>query len=320
MTLVFTLNDHVCYCQVECNLPNDVAHLRVIGVGERLLANVYKSSYNDHSAGAGGTCQAIRIVRFLEVFAEMENVKMDVKMDVKVDRPRLGLGYVRVSKQEGEKRKASLDAQQEAIRKYCEYNEIELVEIFEDAGISAESSLKKRSAGSKLCKALDSGVADNVIVTRPDRAFRNLVECLTVVEEWNNRGVRLHLIHFGGAALDTGAANGKMILSILAAIAQWEREIMGERIRETFAHKRSLGEHIGGKPPYGFRIEKGNKFFVPVEQEQAVIQDIRRLRYADGLSLRKIVGHLNKKGVPSRGKSWHLTTVSRILSREKDGD
>ena len=72
----------------------------------------------------------------------------------------------------------------------------------------------------------------------------------------------------------------------------------------------------GRAPPYGFAFGAGGKTLEPEPREQAALGVIRRLR-ATGFSVREIRARLEEWGVPPRGSRWHLTTLQRILRRQR---
>jgi DNA invertase Pin-like site-specific DNA recombinase len=114
-------------------------------------------------------------------------------------------------------------------------------------------------------------------------------------------------------SLDTGSAAGRLVITIMAAVSQWEREAIGERTRDVMRHKRSNGERVGNIA-YGFRLAADGKQLEPDAQEQAVISAIRELRERR-CTLRGIAAQLNARGLRTRRASaWRLEHVARILS------
>jgi DNA invertase Pin-like site-specific DNA recombinase len=102
------------------------------------------------------------------------------------------------------------------------------------------------------------------------------------------------------------------VVSVLGAVAQWEREAIGERTAAALAAKAARGELVGAAP-IGTRADDAGRLVVD-ELEAAAVATIRELRAA-GLSIRAIVDELEARGVASRGGRWHATTVARVLAR-----
>ena len=86
------------------------------------------------------------------------------------------------------------------------------------------------------------------MVTRPDRLARSTGELLAIEAELARRGVDLIILSMGGEKLDTRKPTSKLMLTILAGVATWEREIMLERQREGIARAKQAGKYRGRKP------------------------------------------------------------------------
>jgi DNA invertase Pin-like site-specific DNA recombinase len=145
---------------------------------------------------------------------------------------------------------------------------------------------------------------DVVVSPKLDRVFRSALDALTMIEELRRRGVALHLLDLGGDV----AANGmsKLVLTILAAVAEAERDRIRERIAEVKRDQRGRGQYLGGKVPYGFTVGEGG-VLVPVEAEQAAIARARALRAA-GWTLRNIHAALREEGA-----SLSLGALHRVV-------
>jgi DNA invertase Pin-like site-specific DNA recombinase len=107
------------------------------------------------------------------------------------------------------------------------------------------SSVAKRPGLEALLAGLTAG--DVLIVTKPDRLARSTAQMLAIVEDLTSRGVGLILLSMGGERLDTRNPTSKLILTIMAGIAAWEREIMKERQKEGVAKARAAGKYKGRK-------------------------------------------------------------------------
>ena len=83
------------------------------------------------------------------------------------------------------------------------------------------------------------------MVTKPDRLARSTAELLAIEADLSRRGVGLVVLSMGGERLDTRNPTSKLMLTILAGVASWEREIMLERQREGIAKAKSAGKYKG---------------------------------------------------------------------------
>lgn len=223
------------------------------------------------------------------------------------------LGYVRVSTEEQAREGLSLDAQREQLAAYAQMRGLELVEILADEGISAGKPLHTRPAGARLLERLKAKEAEAVVAYKLDRLFRHTLDCLQVVESWHERDVALHLVDMGGQAIDTSSAMGRFFLTIMAGVAEMERNLTRERITLAMRYKVERGEFTG-VAPLGFRPDEEGKLLVADDAEQEVVARIRALRAA-GCSIRTIAAKLNEEGWPARGERWHKTSVERLLAR-----
>jgi len=86
---------------------------------------------------------------------------------------------------------------------------------------------------------VEAGQVKAVIVAKLDRLTRSVKDLCELLERFERRGVALVSV---AESLDTGSAAGRLVLNIMAAVSQWEREAIGERTRDAMRHKRSQGE------------------------------------------------------------------------------
>jgi len=89
---------------------------------------------------------------------------------------------------------------------------------------------------------------DVLMVTRPDRLARSVADLLGIVGKLDAKGAALHVMSMGGSTLDTGSPTGWMMLTMLGAVAEFERALMLERQREGIAKAKGEGRYKGRKP------------------------------------------------------------------------
>src|SRR3954454_2040672 len=90
--------------------------------------------------------------------------------------------------------------------------------------------------------------SDTLIVTKPDRLARSTTDLLKIVEDLDRRGVGLIMLSMGGQQIDTRSPTGKLMITMLAAIAEFERGLLLERQREGVAKAKADGKYKGRKP------------------------------------------------------------------------
>jgi DNA invertase Pin-like site-specific DNA recombinase len=105
------------------------------------------------------------------------------------------------------------------------------------------SSIAKRDRLAECLAFLREG--DVLMVTKPDRLARSTAELLAIEVDLSKRGVGLVVLSMGGERLDTRNPTSKLMLTILAGVATWEREIMLERQREGIAKAKADGKYKG---------------------------------------------------------------------------
>jgi site-specific DNA recombinase len=197
------------------------------------------------------------------------------------------VGYIRVSTDKQAERGISLEAQAEKIR--------------------AMALVQGRPGMAKLLAMVEGGTIKAVIVAKLDRLTRSVKDLCELLERFEKRGVALVSV---AESLDTGSAAGRLVLNIMAAVSQWEREAIGERTRDAMRHKRNQGERVGNIA-FGCRLAGDGQHLEQDPAEQAALSEIRRLR-GEGTTLRGIAAALNHREFRTRrGTAWRLESVAR---------
>ena len=220
------------------------------------------------------------------------------------------IGYVRVSTEDQAKEGVSLDNQKDKIETYCRLKDLTLVDIVQDAGLSAKNL--RRPGVQKVLRLSRKKEIDAVVVYKLDRIFRSTVDALETTRMFDKWGVSFHSIE---ETLDTQSAMGRFFFTLTAALAEMERRIIGERTKAALSHKRKKNEKTGGDIPYGYDLTAGG-ILVKNDDEQKAIRWMRRLN-KNRYSLRQICRELEKAGYKTkRGNDrWHPATVAGILGR-----
>lgn len=234
---------------------------------------------------------------------------------MEVKQPARLIGYVRVSTEEQSTNGVSLQAQTERVRAYVSLYGGTLIEIIEDAGVSAKTL--RRPGLARALALLDEGHADGLVVAKLDRLTRSVRDLGELLDRCFSDG-KADLLSVT-EQIDTRSAGGRLVLHVLTSVAQWEREAIGERTKAALSHLRSRGVQLGAVPYGSARVddldEDGRRVIKPVVDEIGIAEEISDLREG-GLSLRQIADHLTRTGRPTkRGRSWHASTVRSVLSR-----
>src|SRR5262249_44120528 len=222
------------------------------------------------------------------------------------------IGYVRVSTDKQADHGVSLEAQEAKIRAMATVQGAEIAELIVDGGESAKNL--KRPGMERVLALVDNRQIDAVIVAKLDRLTRSVKDLCALLELFEKRGVALVSV---AESLDTSSAAGRLVITIMAAVSQWEREAIGERTRDAMRHKKSNGERVGNIA-YGYRLAADGEHLELDPQEQAVLSTIRELR-AKRCTLRGIAAELNRRGLCTRrGSAWRLESVARTIGRNSE--
>ena len=151
----------------------------------------------------------------------------------------IAVGYVRVSTERQADQGVSLEAQEAKIRAMATVQGVTLTEVIVDGGESAKSL--KRPGLQRLLAMVETGKVQAVIVAKLDRMTRSVKDLCGLLELFEKRKVALVSV---AESLDTGSAAGRLVITIMGAVSQWEREAIGERTRDALQHKRSNGERV----------------------------------------------------------------------------
>lgn len=224
------------------------------------------------------------------------------------------VGYVRVSTEEQALHGVSLDAQEDRIRAYAVAAGLEMVAVIREEGVSAGKPLASRPGGQALLALTAGKKVQHVVALKLDRLFRDAADCLNQTRAWDKAGIALHFVDMGGQALNTGSAMGRMFLTMTAAFAELERNLIAERTKTALQHKKAQGCAYSGVTPFGFEAIAG--LLNPEPDEQNTLGIIRTM-HETGASLRAIAGRLNDIGVSTRrGGAWKHSTVQGILAQD----
>jgi len=219
------------------------------------------------------------------------------------------VAYLRVSTDKQADLGVSLDAQRAKVAAYAALYDLDLVDVAVDAGASAKSLDRPALAGA--LDRLARGEADALLVVKLDRLTRSVSDLGELVDRCTRQGWALLSV---SENIDTRTAAGRLVLNVLASVAQWEREAIGERTAAALAFKASQGEFCGGEAPYGWRLAADGVHLSPHPEEQAALALAGELRAA-GLSLAKVGERLAERGyLPRNGRRWHSQTVKNLLA------
>jgi len=218
--------------------------------------------------------------------------------------------YTRKSSEEGLQQEFnSLLAQREACEAFINSQRHEgwtcLRAAYDDGGFSGATL--DRPALQRLLADIATGRVDTVVVYKIDRLTRSLADFAKIVEILDTRGASFVSVT---QQFNTTSSMGRLTLNVLLSFAQFEREVIGERIRDKIAASKRKGMWMGGVPPLGYRGR--DRRLVIVDSEAELVRSIFR-RYAELGSVRLLKEELEAQG--SKSKSW-TSAAGRVVGGE----
>ncbi len=234
--------------------------------------------------------------------------------------------YTRKSSEEGlDQEFNSLDAQREAAEAYIVSQKAEgwtaLADRYDDGGYSGGSM--DRPAVDRLLRDIDRGKIDCVVVYKVDRLSRSLLDFSRIMERFERHGVSFVSVT---QQFNTTHSMGRLTLNILLSFAQFEREIIGERIRDKLAAQARKGKWTGGAPVLGYDVDRTGPSprLVINAKEAARVRGIFRM-YLQEASLLPVVKELlrrgwvnkrreTKKGRKLGGRPFDKATLYQLLT------
>lgn len=219
--------------------------------------------------------------------------------------------YTRKSSEEGlEQEFNSLDAQRDACESYIASQKPEgwvgIRDRYDDGGFSGGTL--DRPGLKQLLKDVEAGLVDVIVVYKIDRLSRSLMDFTKLVETFDRNNVTFVSVT---QSFNTTTSMGRLTLNILLSFAQFEREVIGERIRDKFAASRRRGMWMGGYVPLGYDVV--DRKLVINEAEAATVRMIFE-RFATLGSASVLARALQAEGaINKRGKRIDKGFIYRLI-------
>ena len=220
--------------------------------------------------------------------------------------------YTRKSTDEGLDREFNtLDAQRDACEAYVASQRAEgwllVRDRYDDGGFSGGTL--ERPALRRLLADIEQGRVDVIVVYKIDRLSRSLMDFAKLVETMEAHGVTFVSVT---QSFNTTTSMGRLTLNILLSFAQFEREVIGERIRDKFTASRARGMWMGGKVPLGYDVVA--RKLVPNEAEAARVRRVFEIFVETGSGV-ETVRRLQVEGMTSKsGRPLDKGDVYKLLN------
>ncbi len=202
----------------------------------------------------------------------------------------------------------SLEAQKDRLRRYAYGNDMQIVGEYSDAGFSGKN-IQGRADFQRMLNDIEAQKDDvsYVLVFKLSRFGRNAADVLYSLQLMQDYGVNLICVEDG---IDSSKEAGKLMISVISAVAEIERENIRTQTMAGREQKAREGRWNGGFAPYGYTLKDGN--LVVVEDEAAVIRVIfeRYIHTSDGIH--GVAEYLNKHGYQKKVRqNGYLQLFSR---------
>jgi site-specific DNA recombinase len=208
--------------------------------------------------------------------------------------------YCRKSTTEGLDREFnSLDAQRESGEAYVLSQRHEgwvvLPQLYHDGGFTGGNT--ERPALQQLLADIDAGLVDVVVVYKIDRLSRSLVDFLQLMQGFDGHNVALASVT---QQIRTDSSMGRLMLNILAAFGEYERELIAERTKDKMGATRRKDKFVGGGLPLGYDLEPATSKLRVNPSEAAIVRELFQL-YRTHHGLLPVVQEATRRG-------WHTKT------------
>jgi len=220
--------------------------------------------------------------------------------------------YTRKSTDEGlEKEFNSLDAQRESCEAYIASQRSEgwvlVHDRYDDGGVSGGTL--ERPALKRLLADIEAGLVDVVVVYKIDRLSRSLMDFAKLVQIFDQNEVTFVSVT---QSFNTTTSMGRLTLNILLSFAQFEREVIGERVRDKIAASRARGMWMGGPVPLGYRVE--NRKLLVDNAEAATVRRVFE-GFAEIGSATRLLPILRAEGLLTKhGRPFDKGAVYKLLA------
>ena len=221
------------------------------------------------------------------------------------------VGYNRVSTP-GQVDNTSLSYQSKVIKNRANADGVNLIKIFSEEGKSGTNT--NRPQYQALMDYIDKNDIDILYISKVDRLHRDEANMFNDIKRLRNKGVRIIAIEDG---IDTADDSTDLAVAVLTAIGANFSRNLGKRSMSGLVSRAADCMHTGGKPPYGFKVNRDTMLLEPDETTASAVKKMFEL-YADGFGTADIIKWLKDNGYKtSKGNDFKVNTINEILHNEK---
>ena len=216
------------------------------------------------------------------------------------------IGYVRVSSEIQKRKNNSIPLQKKKIKEYCSLNDFDLIDVYEDDGVSG-MSIDKRNGFKSMVEFMKENKIDGIVVWSLSRLGRKMKDVVEFMDFLKSNNIGFFSIKEN---LSNDDKIGSLIMNILSSINEFEVEVIRERIKDVKRNKKENRE-VYGRMMYGYDNINGK--MIENKEEKRIIRRVKNFR-SRGWSWRKISNRLNDEGIKSKeDKIWYDGSLYNMM-------
>lgn len=216
------------------------------------------------------------------------------------------IGYVRVSSETQKRKNNSIPLQKKKIKEYCSLNDFDLIDVYEDDGVSG-MSIDKRNGFKSMVEFMKENKIDGIVVWSLSRLGRKMKDVVEFMDFLKSNNIGFFSIKEN---LSNDDKIGSLIMNILSSINEFEVEVIRERIKDVKRNKKENRE-VYGRMMYGYDNINGK--MIENKEEKRIIRRVKNFR-SRGWSWRKISNRLNDEGIKSKeDKIWYDGSLYNMM-------
>lgn len=216
--------------------------------------------------------------------------------------------YIRVSTQEQAQEGLSLEAQEKLLRKYCVDNGFDVVGVYADEGISGKD-IHHRPQFISMMVGADKHEFDTIVIWKLSRFSRSTIDLLQCCKRLEKSGVALKSY---SEQIDTGSAMGNLLLTILGAVAQFERDTVSENVKMVAQYRANQGKRTCS---YVLGYHRDGKDSLKINPEEAEIVRFIFDEFLKTHSITNVTDRCKFRGYRGKkGAEMHPWQIEKILT------